>query len=172
MNPSRRPQHWKAGVGISIGLAVSVIAIAMTTPGRSPTLLPRPVTSMSQPTRSAAQVSPTASSPSAMSYPVNVQGQTYGSLPHNNPSATPPTLVAVQLPSGVSGYVYWQQLQAVVHPKSSPKTPQQALAWDDHLKPVSIPVYTNNGATVIGQFAIGGVPHVTAQSHLFDVRSS
>jgi len=96
----------------------------------------------------------------------------YGSLPHNHPGATPPTLVAVQLSSGVSGYVYWQQLQTVVHPKSLPQTPQQAIAWDAHLKPVRIPVYTDNGTTVIGDFVVGGVPNVTTQSHLPNIRSS
>ncbi len=109
--------------------------------------------------------------PSHPVYPQNARGQTYGTdaptlvltaaqAGHVQPAnLTTPTLVWVQATNGKSGFAYTQQLNGPM-----PKNPQQAIAMSNE-PPRSIPVYAENGTTVIGQFVVGGAasapPHVS-----------
>lgn len=96
---------------------------------------------------------------------VNASGQTYGSLLG---AATPPDLVQVVATNGQTGYVSYAQLQSASG--GDVTTPQEAVAWDQHLAAVSsisIPVYLSDGTTRIGTFDVSGgsVTSVVAQSN-------
>jgi len=151
----RDKSDWVRWVGLSVGIGVfAVLAIAMTIPGRLRSSQTNRFVTTTQRSHTVYRASEFTRPNSAMSYPVNGHGQTYGPLPHNNPEVTPPTLIKVQMTSGASGYVYWRQLQTAGQ-DPTPKTPQQAVALDAQLgKPVSLPVYMENGITVIGRFII------------------
>ena len=93
------------------------------------------------------------------SFPVNAAGQTYGSSANVTSLSQEPTLVWVQATNGKLGYVYASQLYG-----PTPKNPQQAITWASTHYPKSIPVYAQNGKTVIGHFVIGGSTVVTSNS--------
>lgn len=109
--------------------------------------------------------------PSHPVYPQNARGQTYGTdaptlvltaaqAGHVQPAnLSTPTLVWVQATNGKSGFAYAQQLNGPM-----PKNPQQAIAMSNE-PPRALPVYAENGTTVIGQFVVGGAasapPHVS-----------
>ena len=84
------------------------------------------------------------------SWPSNAEGQTYGSLLGHNGSAAEPVLVQAIATNGQSGYVYSAQLNT-----SAPSSPAQAVAQQQADKAQQfIPVYAQDGTTVIGQFAV------------------
>jgi hypothetical protein len=82
------------------------------------------------------------------SYQTNANGQTYGSLQNATSSATSPVLTRAQATNGQTGYVYTSQLNGV-----APSSPAEALAQQAvDTTPQYIPVYAQDGTTVIGQF--------------------
>lgn len=96
-------------------------------------------------------------------YPSNQRGQTYGSSAGACPSQEPDLILAVGRSgnTAVRGYVLKSQL--AVASGDSVDTPQAAVAWTRaHAgKAATIPLYTRDGRTVIGQFTIGGGPAPT-----------
>ena len=96
-------------------------------------------------------------------YKVNANGETYGS---GDPYAGELDLVAVSGRttdgSDVQGYARVSDLTAFSpdHP-GEPKTPEQALEWQNELAEIypdgwTVPVYESDGVTVIGKFQVGG----------------
>jgi len=83
----------------------------------------------------------------------NANGDTYGVI---KTDGSTPDLIAAYATNGQLGYVYARDLTAA---QGGPFTsPEEALAWQEaHAgEAVPIPVYEEDGATVIGEFVIGG----------------
>ena len=85
---------------------------------------------------------------------VNENGQTYGIANENGT----PDLVAVVTEDGVEGYAYAEEL-AEADGSAAAKTfdsPDDALRWQEARegKRISVPVYTSDGKTVLGEFVI------------------
>jgi hypothetical protein len=76
----------------------------------------------------------------------NASGQTYGA----EGTLGIPDLVSVVATNGRSGYAYATQLQGAPY-----TSPSEALAGQKKQKPRSVPVYTSDGKTVIGEFHMG-----------------
>lgn len=90
-------------------------------------------------------------------YPTDSRGLTYGSGLKASSINDFPDLVQVIATNGKTGYVYRSQLL----PQSQPSSPAQALAEQqrrstEHQAAPDIPVYTSDGRTVIGSFALVG----------------
>jgi len=87
-------------------------------------------------------------------YPTNGLGESYGSAMGAMSLAQEPDLIAVAATNGQDGYVLKSQLDAASGADIS--TPAQAIAWDKDGAYVShtIPVYEENGTTVIGSYTI------------------
>lgn len=89
------------------------------------------------------------------SWPTNANGQTFGSLLNSTSSATDPDLVQVIATNGETGYVYSSQLNP-----AAPSSPAAALAQQAASTSARyIPVYAQNGTTVIGQFEVSEPGH-------------
>ena len=94
-------------------------------------------------------------------FPRNARGQTYGSMA-DVPYGGEPDLIRAVAVSGVEGYVARTDLMP---PEPEPRSPREALvrqhaaylAGDRH-----IPVYAEDGTTVVGEFVVGapGPGHV------------
>ena len=76
---------------------------------------------------------------------MNQSGETYGSALF---SPEEPDLVAAVATNGLEGYVRRADLEGPV-----PASPEEALASQEDL-PTSIPVYKEDGETIIGMFAL------------------
>ena len=76
---------------------------------------------------------------------INADGKTFG-VPNSHGL---PDLVAVVATNGEEGYVYATQLQGGQH---EPSSPQEAATTRPTLR--SIPVYTADGHTVVGEFVV------------------
>jgi hypothetical protein len=86
----------------------------------------------------------------APAWPANANGQTYGSLLKSTSSATDPDLVQAIATNGEAGYVYASELNP-----AAPSSPAAALAQQAANKTAQyIPVYEQDGTTVIGQFEV------------------
>ena len=86
----------------------------------------------------------------ATAWPTNTNGQTYGSLLQSTSSATDPDLVQVIATNGQTGYVYSSHLNP-----AGPSSPAAALAQQAASSGAQyIPVYAQNGTTIIGQFEV------------------
>lgn len=100
-----------------------------------------------------APISPGGAAPrsvAAPAWPTNANGQTYGSLLNSTSSATDPDLAQVIATNGQTGYVYSSQLNP-----PAPSSPAEALAQQAaDTAGEYIPVYAQNGRTVIGQFEV------------------
>jgi len=100
-------------------------------------------------------IQPASSAPNATAPPTtapkwskNASGQTYGSLLDSTSSATDPDLAQVIATNGEQGYVYSSQLNP-----APPSSPSVAIAQEQaNTTGVYIPVYAQDGTTVIGQF--------------------
>lgn len=86
-------------------------------------------------------------------FPVNQNGQTYGSLMDVNTPGQEPDLVKAVGVDGTLGYVKFVDMQGKL-----PKNPEEAIAMQNNrLKegPKTIPLYDVDGKTIIGEFKIG-----------------
>lgn len=84
-------------------------------------------------------------------------GRTFGKLPVDG-EALPingiPDLVAVIADNGVTGYVEREALFGI---EGEPQTPEEALAQQTQgLEEERVPVYAEDGETVVGEYTIGG----------------
>lgn len=82
-------------------------------------------------------------------WPVNEFGETYGV---QGDSPVSPDLIRVSASNGATGYVRSKDLNG-----PTPTSPEQAMEWQEANKGKSreIPVYKEDGRTVIGSFRIG-----------------
>lgn len=94
-------------------------------------------------------------------WPVNAGGQTYGSAAAAKSPADEPDLILVYATNGKLGYSLRTDLEG-----DTPSTPEEALAEQAARagKGVTVPVYLSDGKTQIGEFDIGGTPHVEESS--------
>ena len=87
-------------------------------------------------------------------YPVNALGETYG------PMVTwleEPDLQLARGKDGESGYLRRTELDAATG-VGQVHSPEEALAWNDYVRqrgPVELPLYREDGVTVIGGFILG-----------------
>jgi hypothetical protein len=86
----------------------------------------------------------------APTWPKNAHGQTYGSVLNSTSSATDPDLVQVIATNGQTGYVYSSQLNPPAPSSPAAAVAQQTKNTDGQF----IPVYAQDGTTVIGQFEV------------------
>jgi len=87
-------------------------------------------------------------------YKVNVHGKSYGSIfDSKSPTQEPDLIQAIGI-NGKTGYVRNEDLNPPL-----PKNPQEALAQQKAAEtPKRIPVYAEDGVTVIDTFIVGGPP--------------
>lgn len=90
---------------------------------------------------------PGASQSPPPTYSTNANRQTYGSLLNSTSSATDPVLARVIATNGATGYVYTSQLNQSAASPGAAVAQQSANATGRY-----IPVYAQDGTTVIGQF--------------------
>jgi hypothetical protein len=83
-------------------------------------------------------------------YPTNANGQTYGSELSSTSSATDPDLVEVIATNGKTGYAYSSQLNPPAPPSPAAAASQEAANTAGDY----IPVYAQDGITVIGEFEV------------------
>lgn len=86
-------------------------------------------------------------------YPVNEQGQTYGSLADAPNDDEAPDLVLVELPNGEEGYVKSKDLFAAEGENAS--TPAEAKASERKLEKtggIDLPAFESDGKTPAGTF--------------------
>ena len=85
------------------------------------------------------------------SFPVNENGFTYGSIKDACSFETEPDLILAIGSCGTEGYVYAMELYGPM-----PNSPEEALEIMKQrgTEPKSIPLYTFDGETVIGEFII------------------
>ncbi|WP_214627072.1 hypothetical protein [Paenibacillus agaridevorans] len=85
-------------------------------------------------------------------YPVNENGQTYGSDADATSAETRPELISAIGENGIEGYVLKKDLDG-----EQPKTPEEAIAIQNSRSPGGrdIPLYDVDGETVIGVFHVG-----------------
>jgi hypothetical protein len=90
------------------------------------------------------------------SYPVNAQGQTFGSIARTSNPSDYPDLIEVVATNGVIGYINKAAFLG------TPPTLQQVLSYPrdssgNFVAPSStVPVYSSDGTTQVGIFNIGG----------------
>lgn len=99
-------------------------------------------------------------SATAPSYDKNDSGQTYGSAARATSPETEPELIQVEATNGRTGYVEKAALDAASGAEAATtfKSPEEALRWQEAQRsvgPVTLPVYTSDGVTVIGEFVTG-----------------
>ena len=87
-------------------------------------------------------------------YPVNARGETYGSEGFSEWLGQPDLVLAIGK-NGVQGYIRYTEMEEVsggnVH------SPEEAIAWTEYVRqrgPVEIPVYKEDGETVVDWFVI------------------
>ena len=90
------------------------------------------------------------------SYPVNANGQTYGSDLTAELTGETPDLVLVEGDNGVTGYAYAKDLEGPAF-----SSPEEAVAYVKSHESLTIPVYASDGITVLGSFTMGIVDGVT-----------
>lgn len=91
-------------------------------------------------------------------YPVNARGETYGPGGQYTDWLGQPDLELAMGKNGVEGYIRYTEFQEAsgagrVH------SPEEALAWNEYVRqrgPAEIPVYKEDGETVVDWFVIGG----------------
>ena len=101
---------------------------------------------------------PTVAELIAHGYPVNARGETYGPGGKYTDWLGQPDLELAMGKNGVEGYIRYTELQEAsgagrVH------SPEEALAWNEYVLqrgPAEIPVYKEDGETVVDWFVIGG----------------
>lgn len=98
-------------------------------------------------------------------YALNEQELTVGTLAGTISPGTEPDLILAVATNGREGYVYKRDLDAADGTTAMKefKSPEDALAWQKErgTKTIVIPVYLEDGKTVVGQFEVGGAPSVS-----------
>ncbi|MBW5468500.1 hypothetical protein GPJ61_11595 [Brevibacillus formosus] len=92
-----------------------------------------------------------ANTDSPPNYPVNEQGQTFGSGPFPEGPSQEPDLIEAKGENGVEGYVKSSDLSPTV------SSPEEAIAFQKSKEATgyrSIPLYELDGKTVIGEFRL------------------
>ena len=84
-------------------------------------------------------------------YPRNARGNTFGKMPAEGPARGMPDLVAVVGVTGKSGYVRADDLGINDEPPSSP---EEALRQQAEREDGEVPVFAEDGTTVIDSFGI------------------
>lgn len=105
-----------------------------------------PVTASSTPGQSIQNSKPTPK------FPVNKNGETYGSNSEVTVAEEKPDLILAQGIDGTVGYIKLKDLN-----KDQPNNPEEAIAYMEKMKnssPKNIPLYDLDGEKVIGQFKI------------------
>jgi len=91
-------------------------------------------------------------------YSVNSSGETFGSATEARSPKEEPALIQAEATNGKAGYVRKAELDAVngADAMDSFKSPEDALAWQtaNQGKEFTIPVYLQDGVTVIGEFLV------------------
>ncbi len=98
---------------------------------------------------------PTASELIEHGYPVNERGETYGPTGYETWLGQPDLVLALGK-NGIHGYLRWSEVEEVTG--GNVRTPEEAIAWNEYVKergPVEIPVYREDGETVVDWFVIG-----------------
>lgn len=85
-------------------------------------------------------------------YPTNAKGDTYGKLPFDGQVTETPDLVAVVGVNGVEGYVAASEFGL----DTAPSSPEKALQEQAKSVDREVPVYAEDGTTVIDTFVIEG----------------
>lgn len=92
-------------------------------------------------------------------YPINAAGLTYGSLEDANSPEDAPDLILVEAQDGTTGYVKRAELDAATGADVS--NPAEALAYQKSVdalvasgQRILLPVYAQDGVTVVGQFEV------------------
>ncbi|MBN9200014.1 hypothetical protein [Microbacterium aurantiacum] len=98
----------------------------------------------------------------APKYSMNAQGESYGTVVDARSPDEEPDLIQAEARNGQVGYVRKSELDAA-NGSSAMKTfksPEEALAWqrENEGKDVVIPVYLNDGVTIIGDFIVTSEP--------------
>lgn len=92
-------------------------------------------------------------------YAVNEQGLTVGTLAEATSPDGEPDLILAVATNGREGYVYKRDLDAADGTAAMKEftSPEDALAWQKErgTEPILIPVYLEDGNTVVGQFEVG-----------------
>ena len=86
-------------------------------------------------------------------FPVNKNGETYGSIADVTVTGQEPDLILAKGVDGTDGYIKSKDLN-----KDQPKTPEEAAAYmkkSENSTSESIPLYDVDGKTVIGKYQIG-----------------
>ena len=89
-------------------------------------------------------------------YPVNARGETYGPAGFEEWLGEPDLVLAIGK-NGVQGYIR-QSEEAEASGSGRVHSPEEALAWNEYVQtrgPVEIPVYREDGETVVDWFVIG-----------------
>jgi hypothetical protein len=93
-------------------------------------------------------------------YSVNADGQSYGSALDATSPDNEPDLIAVIATNGREGYALKKDMDDANGTTAMKdfKSPEDALKWQEEegWKEHSIPVYLEDGRTVVGEFVIGG----------------
>lgn len=129
------------------GVKIIVVVIALVAGSVAGTLTSLPVVAANFSSQPSQDVKPTPV------FPVNQNGQTYGSLMDVNTPGQEPDLVKAVGVDGTLGYVKFVDMQGKL-----PKNPEEAIAiQNSRLKegPKTIPLYDVDGKTIIGKFKIG-----------------
>lgn len=85
-------------------------------------------------------------------FPVNKNGETYGSNRDVTVAGQEPDLILAKGEDGTDGYIKLKDLN-----KDQPNNPEEAVAYMEKMKnsdPKDIPLYDVDGKTVIGKFKI------------------
>lgn len=91
--------------------------------------------------------------PGPPDFPKNAKGDTYGKLPFDGSADQVPDLVAVVGTHGKQGYVRPQDLHLT---DDAPSSPEEALKQQSQSVDEEIPVYGQDGSTVIDTFVVEG----------------
>jgi len=152
IRPYRVQQRGKFAMAGAAAISFSVIgAVSFRTIGAVPPVSGNRVTRPA--TVHAGHLFATKVSAHPTRFPKNSRGETYGSLSKASPRDVP-YLIEVIASNGQVGYVQRSAFDAATGANVS--SPQQAVTWDEQAAngDLSIPVYAQDGTTVIGSFII------------------
>jgi len=92
----------------------------------------------------------------APTFQKNAAGDTFGSAAKATSPDNEPDLIQAAATNGKTGYVKKSELDAANG--SDVSTPEEAMKWNQESQtPRSVPVYAQDGRTVIGVFVVGNI---------------